>query len=62
MSKNSSAKYYQDTKTTKRACKRCPNLSKEENGKKWQYDREQYRNLPEDEKQRLVEYRKDTSL
>ena len=26
-------------------------------GKKGQYWREQYRNLPEDEKQRLVEYR-----
>ena len=34
------------------------NLSKEAKEKKWQYVYEQYKNLSEDEKQRLVEYRK----
>ena len=34
------------------------NLSDEEKNKKYQYDRKLYKNFPEDEKQRLVEYRK----
>ena len=33
-------------------------LSKKENEKKQQYGRERYKNLPEYEKQKLVEYRK----
>ena len=33
-------------------------LSKEENEKKRQHSRERYKNLSEDEKQKLVEYRK----
>ena len=37
---------------------RYQSLSKEENEKKGQYGREGYKNLPEDEKQKLVEYRK----
>ena len=37
------------------------NLSEEEKNKKHQYDRELYKNLPEDENQSLVEYRKNYS-
>ena len=60
MSKPLSAKYYQKKKrkTTKNACERYQNLSKEEKEKKLQYGREHYQNLSEDEKQKLVEYRK----
>ena len=43
----------------KKACEKY--LSKEERNKKRQYGREQCRNLPEDERQRLVEYRKNYS-
>ena len=42
----------------KKACERCQNLSKEEKEKKRQQGRERYNNLPEHEKQKLVEYRK----
>ena len=42
----------------KKACERCQNLSKEEKEKKRQQGRERYNNLPENEKQKLVEYRK----
>ena len=58
---NSSAKYYQDNKERlqKRACERYQRLSnKEKEKKKQQYGREQYKILPEDEKQKLDEYRK----
>ena len=37
---------------------RCQSFSQEEKEKKQQYGREQYRNLAEDEKQKLIEYRK----
>ena len=53
---NSSAKYYQDNKERlqKRACERYQHLSnKEKEKKKQQYGREQYKILPEDEKQKL---------
>ena len=60
MSKNVSAKYYQENKERllKKACERYQNLSKNEKENKRQYDRERYKNLSEDEKQKLVEYRK----
>ena len=53
---NSSAKYYQDNteRLQKRACERYQRLSnKEKEKKKQQYGREQYKILPEDEKQKL---------
>ena len=37
---------------------RSQSLSEVENEKKKQYGHEQYKNLPEDEKQKLVEYKK----
>ena len=40
------------------AIKRYQDLSKEEKEKKRQHGREQYKNLSEDEEQKLVEYRK----
>ena len=58
---NSSAKYYQDNKERlqKRTCGRYQRLSnKEKEKKKQQYGREQYKILPEDEKQKLDEYRR----
>ena len=59
MSKDSSAKYYQNNKDYKRnARKRYLSLSKKEKRKKRQYGSERYKNLPEDKKQRLVKYRK----
>ena len=60
MSKNFSAKYYQENKERlqKKACERYQNLSKEEKEKKEQYGCEPYKNLVDDEKQKLVEYRK----
>ena len=39
-------------KASKKACERYQDLSQEEKNKKWEYDREQYKNFPEDEKQR----------
>ena len=58
MSKIKSVKYYQDNKgkLQKSACERCQSPSKEE--KKQQYGRERYKNLLEDDKQKLVEKRK----
>ena len=58
MSQNLSAIYYQENKERlqKRALERYQNLLKEE--EKWQYGHERYKNLPEDEKEKLVEYRK----
>ena len=55
MSKNLSAKYYQENKERlqKKPRERYQNLSKEEKEKKRQYGRERYKNLSEDEKQKL---------
>ena len=60
MSKTLSAKHYQKNKERlkKKAHKRYQSLSKEEKEKKRQYVCECYKNLLEDEKQMLVEYRK----
>ena len=60
MSKNLSAKHYQDNieRLQKRVRERYQNLSKEEEEKKRQYGRERSRNLSEDEKNKLVECRK----
>ena len=58
MSKELWPKYYQDNKERlqkKEACEQNIKLSEEKRNKKRQYCQEQYRNLPEDEKQRLVE-------
>ena len=54
-SKNSSAKYYQDHKERLKACESYQSLSQKNN---WQYDHKRYKNLSEDEKQQLVEFRK----
>ena len=58
MSTIKSVKYYQDNKGKLQgsACERCQSPSKEE--KKQQYGRERYKNLLEDDKQKLVEKRK----
>ena len=61
MSENSSAKYYQDNK--ERLQKKFVKdiiafLKKKMQQKKQQYGRERYKNLPKDEKQKLVRYRK----
>ena len=60
MSKNLSAKYYQENKERpqKKACERYQNLSKKEKEKKQQHGCERYKNLSEDEKQKLLGYRK----
>ena len=60
MSKNLSAKYYQENKERllEKASERYQNLSKGEKEKNQQYGRERHKNLSEDEKQKLVEYRK----
>ena len=60
MSKNSWAKFYQNIKERlqKNVCKRYQSLSKRPKEKQWQYYRERCKNLPEDVKQKLVEYRK----
>ena len=59
MSKTLSAKYYQENieRLQKNACERYQNLFKEKE-KKWLDGHECYKNLSEDEKQKLVEYRK----
>ena len=58
MSKIKSVKYYQNNKgkLQRSACERCQSPSKGE--KKQQYGRERYKNLLEDDKQKLVEKRK----
>ena len=58
MSKNLSAKFYQENKERlqRKARERYQNLSKDE--KKVQYGCEHYKNFSEHEKQKLVEYRK----
>ena len=61
MSKDWSGKYYQtkDERVQKRACERNKSLSEEEKGKKKRdHGQKQYKNLPEDEKQKLIGYRK----
>ena len=55
MSKNLSAKYYQENKEIKIGY---PNRSKEGKEKKQQYGCERYKNISDDEKQKLAEYRK----
>ena len=49
MSKDSSAKYYQNTKERlqKKPRERCQSLSKEEKAKMQQHGRKRYKNLPE---------------
>ena len=59
VSKTLSTKYYQENK--ERLVKDKQKLVKDiiffnEKKKKWQYGCERYKNLPEDEKQKLVEY------
>lgn len=39
-------------------CEKYRNCSKEEKGTKWEYECKQYKNLPEDQKQRLAELEK----
>ena len=60
MSKDLSAKYYQNNKESlqKKTCKGYQSLSKEEKEKKQQYCCERYKKLPENKKQKLAEYRK----
>ena len=60
MTKNLSAKYYQENqeRLQKKAREKYRNLSKEKKEKKQQYGREHYKNLSEEQKQKLVEYRK----
>ena len=60
MSKNLSAKYYQENKERlqKKLVKDIKILLKKKMKKKWQYGCEHYKNLLEDEKQKLVEYKK----
>ena len=60
MSKDSSSKYYQNDlkKLQRKSRKKYQSLSKKEKEIKQQYVCERYKNLPEDEKQKLVEYRK----
>ena len=62
MSKNLSANYYQDNKERQqkeRIIKKVYlNLSKEEKVKHWQYGWKRYKNLSEDEKQKLVSLEK----
>ena len=58
MSKDSRAKYYKNNK--ERLQKKLVKDIKEEKEKKRLYVCEQYKNPPEDEKQKLVEYRKNT--
>ena len=60
MSKYLSAKYYQENKERlqKKAHEGYQNRSKQVKGRKRQCSRERYKNLSEDEKNKLVEYRK----
>ena len=64
MSKDSPAKCYQVAKKDckKKLVKDNKVFPKQKKKKKWHYGPEQYKNLPENEKQTLVEYRKVTSL
>ena len=60
MYKKSSAKYYQENKETlqEKLTKVIKVFLKKKKNEKQQYDRERYQNLSEDEKQKLVEYKK----
>ena len=60
MPKDSSAKYYQNNKERlqKNLVKGIKVFLKKKEKKKQQYGSERCKNLPEDEKQRLLEYRK----
>ena len=62
MSKNLSAKHYQENKERlkkkKSSGKILKNISNKEKEKKQQYGRKHYKNLSEDEKQKLFEYGK----
>ena len=60
MSKNLSAKYYQENKERlqNKACGRYQNRSTEEKERKQQSGRERYKNFSEDEKNELFQYRK----
>ena len=60
MSKNLSAKYHRQNKgrLQKKGCERHQNISKKEKEKKQQYNRKLYKNLSEDDNNKLVEYRK----
>ena len=60
MFKKLSAKYYQENKERlqKKLVKDIKMFLKKKKKKKQQYSRERYKNLSEDEKQKLVEYRK----
>ena len=60
MSKDSSAKYYQSDKERlqKKFLKDVRVFLTKKKEKKWQYGCERYKNLPEDEKQKLIELQK----
>ena len=60
MSKDSSAKYYHSDKERlqKKFLKDVRVFLRKKKGKKWQYGCERYKNLPEDEKQKLIELQK----
>ena len=60
MSKNLSAKYYQENKERlqKNCLKDIKIFIKKKKKKKQQYGHERYKNLSEDVKQKLVDYRK----
>ena len=61
MSKDSSAKYYQNNKERlqkKKLMRDTKVFLKKKKKRKWQYGPCRYKNLPEDGKQKLVEYRK----
>ena len=60
MPEDSSAKYYQDNKErlNKKLVKDIKVFQKK---KKQQYGHERYKNLPENEKQKLFDYRKNTT-
>ena len=61
MPKNLSAKYYRENKEIlqKRLVKDIKIFLRKKKKKNQQCGRERYKNLPEDEKQKLVEYRKE---
>ena len=60
MSKNWSAKYYQknNERVQKRACERNKVFPKKKKEKKQDYGQKQYQNLFEDDKEKLIGYRK----
>ena len=60
MFKDSSAKYYRNNKERlqKKLVRDIKVVLKKKKEEKQQYDFEQYKNLPEDEKQKPVKYRK----